>query len=66
MAVLRLCSAFLCLTFPAELSSSLEFFFFEEPSRSTRRLLTGASSLSSCSRTVKSGVLSVLTPYGGE
>jgi len=63
MAVLRPCSLFLCLTAPSESSSSFGSTFFEVPSRRTRRLLIGASSLLSSLRTVKSWAPSASTVH---
>jgi len=45
MAVLRPCSASLCFTLTFESSSSLGSFSIERPSRRTRRVLIGASSV---------------------
>jgi len=61
MVVLRPCSLFLCLTATSESSSSLASTVFEVPSRRTRRVLIGASSLLSSSRTVKSRAPSAST-----
>jgi hypothetical protein len=66
MAVLRPCSASLCLTPFLESSSLLgpallESVLVKGPSRSTRRSLIGASSPPSSARTAKSQTLSVQT-----
>jgi len=63
MVVLRPCSLFLCLTAPSESSNSLGSTSFEVPSRRTRRVLIGVSSLLSSSRTVKSRAPSASTMH---
>ena len=64
MAALRPFSAVLCLTFALEPSNSFGSLCPEEwPPLSTRSPLTGASSLSSSCRTVKSQVSSVSLGY---